>query len=277
MGVEVLVESIWQPVANLVVSPVYLGDNTNEFSYERFSITFTPIVGTAIRLVGDPGGIHNYISVGELRAYAAGDTPITAPTRYDVTLSVKDNLRNVVSRQLLVSANNTPPIVEITAPANNSTYSIEQVQWHTLTANITDAEHGPGELSCSWLTEFHHDDHVHIEPLDTDCNAEGRTDPVGCGTEVYFYSFRLMVTDAAGLAGSDEVRIFPACCPGPGCEAADLSAPKDCLVDLYDLTILLSNFGLHGLNIPGDIQPPWGEVDLADLTHMLTHFGSDCR
>ena len=67
--------------------------------------------------------------------------------------------------------------------------------------------------------------------------------------------------------------IFP--CPQPGCEGGD--ATGDCIVDLNDLTILLSAFGESGApgSVVGDANRD-GRVDLADLTLLLSQFGSNC-
>lgn len=67
-------------------------------------------------------------------------------------------------------------------------------------------------------------------------------------------------------------------CPNAGCEAADLNG--DCLVNLGDLSVLLSNFGSGPVPpVPageGDTDGD-GDVDLADLARLLAAFGSDCR
>lgn len=277
-GVDVLVDGVWQPVSNLVISPAYPGNNGDELAYEQFSMWFTPIVATGVRISGQPGGLHTYITVAELRALAASVEPLAGPTRYDVTLTVTDDLRNAVTRTLLVSVNNSPPSVQITSPVHLATYPMFGQSLVPLEASIVDAEQEPDELNCAWHVVLHHDDHVHPEPVETDCTSEAVVDPHGiCGTETFFYSMALTVTDSAGLSSSDEVRIYPACCPLSGCAGVDLSIPPDCIVDLSDLTILLSNFGNQGVGIPGDVQPPFGVIDLADLTSVLASFGVDCR
>lgn len=278
LGVDVLVGGQWQPVSDLVISPGYPGNNGPELAFEPFTLRFTPVVATAIRISGQPGGLHTYISIGELRALAASAAPLTGPARYDVQLTVTDELRNAVTRELLVSVNNTPPSMQIVSPLNLSTYSMAGQSFVPLSASISDAEHGPGELECAWSVVLHHDEHVHPEPLDPQCETEAVVDPHGiCGAETFFYSMGLTVTDAAGLSVSGEVRIYPACCATNECAGVDLSIPPDCVVDLSDLTTLLSNFGNLGVNLPGDIQPPFGVVDLTDLTTFLAHFGANCQ
>lgn len=67
--------------------------------------------------------------------------------------------------------------------------------------------------------------------------------------------------------------IFP--CPSPGCDGGDLTG--DCLVDLLDLTLLLSAFGESGApgSVVGDTNQD-GLVNLTDLTLLLSQFGSNC-
>lgn len=67
-------------------------------------------------------------------------------------------------------------------------------------------------------------------------------------------------------------------CPQPGCDGFDIaSGTPNCIIDLGDLAVLLSNYGKTGSNIPGDTQPPIGVVDLADLAAMLGIYGKNCN
>lgn len=63
-------------------------------------------------------------------------------------------------------------------------------------------------------------------------------------------------------------------CPNTGCDLGDIDG--NCVVNLSDLTLLLSNFGSVGPGLPGDVEPD-GDVDLSDLTAMLSQFGNDCN
>jgi hypothetical protein len=79
-------------------------------------------------------------------------------------------------------------------------------------------------------------------------------------------------------AAVDDVVITGFLCGGgscgvPGCEA---DANGDCVVNLQDLTLLLSNFGQWGAELPGDVNGD-GRVDLGDLAGLLSAFGADCR
>jgi hypothetical protein len=75
--------------------------------------------------------------------------------------------------------------------------------------------------------------------------------------------------DANGNGIPDECE-----CPQPGCDA-DVNG--DCVVNLADLTVLLSHYGQPGRIVDGDVaQPHDGLVDLADLTFLLSEYGNEC-
>jgi hypothetical protein len=77
-------------------------------------------------------------------------------------------------------------------------------------------------------------------------------------------------------------------CPNPGDSGwyclADIDGSFDCTVGLADLSMLLSNYGMTAGATPlmGDIDPydeffPGdGDVDLGDLSEMLSQYGDDC-
>ncbi|MBU0617338.1 MAG: NF038122 family metalloprotease [Planctomycetes bacterium] len=74
-------------------------------------------------------------------------------------------------------------------------------------------------------------------------------------------------------------------CPNPGASGnyctADIDGSGDCVVDLADLALLLSNYGITSGATPdqGDIDPPGGDgnVDLGDLAALLSQYGEDCN
>ena len=70
----------------------------------------------------------------------------------------------------------------------------------------------------------------------------------------------------------------PSCPSGDDCRMGDVNG--DCVVNLTDITLLLSNFGLDAsvgiAPANGDLDFS-GAVSLADLTLLLSAFGSDCR
>lgn len=76
----------------------------------------------------------------------------------------------------------------------------------------------------------------------------------------------VIVACASGAALADH-------CTEPGCDGPDLN--RDCLVDLADLSLLLSHFGSPGDPNDGDIDGDGG-VNLADLGIILQAYGRDC-
>ena len=126
-------------------------------------------------------------------------------------MTVTDASNATAQAALLISANNTPPNVSITSPTNGMRYPLTNESIYALTANISDAEHGPNQLVCEWQTILHHNNHTHADPVDTNCATATVISPVGCDGENYFYSIVLRVTDAAGLATTQEVRLYPDC------------------------------------------------------------------
>lgn len=98
-------------------------------------------------------------------------------------------------------------------------------------------------------------------------------------------SFKLVThvygEDANGNGIPDECE---GACPNPGASGvyctADIS-DGDCVVNLADLAVLLSNYGMTegATHDDGDIEPSGGDgdVDLADLAALLSQYGDDCN
>lgn len=280
LRVQARIDDRWLDIPGWTIDPPYLGNNG--VNYETFVIDFPPTLASGVRLFGQPGGFNDFISIGELRVFTTAP-PLTEPTRFDVTLTVTDELGVPNSTTLFVTANNTPPDVQITSPADGSTYSTSENTTVDLLATRSDAEHSESELTCEWLTILHHNDHTHVEPADPACSSSSLLSPVGCEpNETYFYELRLTVTDPLGLATTASSFVYPDCgepCPQPGCDGIDVAEPRDCRVDLSDLGVLLANWGVSpsGHALPGDSLPPFGEIDLSDLGAMLAGYGLDCN
>lgn len=143
-----------------------------------------------------------------------GQEPAGGPARRDVTLTVTDAASNSSTARILVSLDNTPPSVQITSPVDGARYAPDGPGFLLpLSAEITDAEHGAGELTCHWRTILHHNEHTHPEADDPHCATVAAITPIGCDGETYFYEFILTVTDAHGLSTSATSRIHPDCPP----------------------------------------------------------------
>lgn len=141
--------------------------------------------------------------------------PSGVPAAYTVTLTVTDPLNATAEATALISLNNTPPNVTITSPTNGARYSLAGETTYSLTAAISDAEHGPEDLTCVWQTILHHNDHIHADPPDTNCATTTLISPLGCGEETYYYTVVITVTDNAGLATTQEIVLRPDCAEKP--------------------------------------------------------------
>lgn len=256
----------WFDVEDLDITPTY--QPNDGVSYETYTITFAPAIGTAIRIVGNPGGSNNFISVGELRVFAQSSD--SSPRRFDATLTVTDSLNNFSTHTFTIGGNNTPPKVTITSPLPDERYDPDASFTQPLTAIVSDAEHSAAELTCRWDRRLIHDTHAHPEPPDFNCESSAVITPHGPDCMSYHWEFILTVTDADGLSTSATAEFFPECdhCPG------DINADK--VIDGRDLSVLLSQF--NQLVTPGtsaDVNHD-GIVDTADMSVLLTSFGQSC-
>ncbi|MFD3004034.1 PKD domain-containing protein, partial [Pontibacter toksunensis] len=138
---------------------------------------------------------------------SAADTLVS----YNVTLTVRDSQGSADSISMLISVNNTPPQVTITSPTDNMKYPMTSESTYSLKATVSDAEHSSSQLTYRWQTILHHEDHQHPEPAVTSQEAVTTISPLGCGAEAYFYRVKLTVTDAAGLATTREISLYPDC------------------------------------------------------------------
>lgn len=171
----------------------------------------------------------------------------SAPTRYDVRLTVTDSGSLTSSADVVVSVNNTPPAVSITSPAAGTLYSMLGDETHSLAASISDLEHGPQGLSCEWQVSLFHNNHMHAEPVDTSCSTTALTSPAGCDGNTYFYRMQLSVRDAAGLATTRFVDLYPDCSnsqPHPDLSVSLTDAPDPVIAGTtLGYTATISNSG----------------------------------
>jgi glucose/arabinose dehydrogenase len=137
--------------------------------------------------------------------------PIGTPRKYVVTLTVKDSVNATAIDSIIISVNNTPPVVNITSPVKNSTYNIGLDTVYAFTAIVSDAEHTAGQLKYEWQQLLRHDTHEHPGPVDTVRNTFGSITRIGCNGDEYYWLIRLKVTDAAGLSTTDSSKIYPNC------------------------------------------------------------------
>ncbi len=137
--------------------------------------------------------------------------PINSPYSFTVKLSVTDTAGQTKMDELLISLNNTPPVVNITSLPDSSFYDLDVTTLIQLDGLANDAEHHPNELTYEWRTFLHHDTHEHTDLIEEAQQARFFISPLGCNDETYWYRVELNVTDAAGLTGNSTVGLFPYC------------------------------------------------------------------
>ena len=137
--------------------------------------------------------------------------PPGVPTTYTVTLTVTDNNGQSNQTQLIVSVNNTPPVVNITSIPADGYYPVGVDTTYQLVAAVSDAEHGPGALTYAWRTTLYHNTHNHPEGEDNNVTTSTIISGVGCDGETYYYIISLRVTDAGGLSTTVQRRLDPRC------------------------------------------------------------------
>ena len=142
------------------------------------------------------------------------NAPANTPTKYVVKLTVTDNLGATSMDSIIISVNNTPPLVNITSPVKNSLYKIGPDTLYTCAATVTDAEHTAAALKYEWQTFLRHNSHVHPEGISNAISPTTNISRIGCNGDEYYWFIKLTVTDAAGLSAIDSAKIFPDCNPG---------------------------------------------------------------
>ncbi|PHN00961.1 PQQ-dependent sugar dehydrogenase [Flavilitoribacter nigricans] len=178
----------------------------------------------------DSGSIATYFwdfGDGSTSSEAAPDHIYRAagsgPEQFTVRLTVKD--AQGLSRQdsRIISLNNTPPTARISSIGKGVRYPTDETTVLRLAAEVHDAEHQPEDLQYEWRVYFHHNDHFHPEPVDTQTESFLVVEPLGCGEEIYYYRVELKVTDAAGLSATDR-RVIRPYCEDPFVELMPLTA-----------------------------------------------------
>ena len=141
--------------------------------------------------------------------------PAGTPVKFVVKLTVTDNQGAASTDSLIISLNNTPPVVNITSPAKNSIYKLGGDTLYSCTAAVTDAEHTSAQLTYAWQTFLRHNNHQHPEVIDNIKNTQTAISRIGCNGDDYYWLITLKVTDAAGLSAMDSSKIFPGCFNSP--------------------------------------------------------------
>ncbi len=133
-----------------------------------------------------------------------------SPKKFVVRLTVTDNGGASNTDSVIISVNNTPPVVKITSPVKNSLYKQGPDTLYTCAATVTDAQHTGSQLRYEWQTTLRHNNHEHREGIVEAVSPKTLIQRVGFyGTDVYYWLIELTVTDAAGLSTKDSAKIFP--------------------------------------------------------------------
>ncbi len=153
--------------------------------------------GSAVSTAANPS--HNFTA------------PANTPKKFVVKLTVTDIQNGQSTDSIIISVNNTPPVVNITSPVKNSTYVLGSDTLYSCTATVTDDEHSGGQLTYAWQSFLRHNLHEHAEPVVTTPTTQTLISRIGCNGDTYYWMIKLTVTDAAGLSDTDSSMIFPQC------------------------------------------------------------------
>ena len=168
---------------------------SNSYDPENGAISYAWDFGDgSTSTAADPS--HSFTSAGNV------------PKKFIVRLTVQDNMGSSSADSMIISVNNTPPVVNIISPVKNSRYRIGPDTLYTLQASVNDAEQTDGQLSYQWQTILRHNNHQHPEAIDTNRITSSQLSRIGCNGDTYYWLITLTVTDAAGLSATDSSKIF---------------------------------------------------------------------
>ncbi|MEZ4738218.1 MAG: PKD domain-containing protein [Flavobacteriales bacterium] len=193
--------------------PVAMATQTVQYGPGPLNVSFSA-AGSS-----DPEGLPityhwNFGNGSTSTAQAPNQVFVSPPgvvTTYTVVLTVTDNIGQTATQQMIVSVNNTPPVVNITSIPPNALFPVGIDTTYSLQASVTDAEHSTAQLSYAWRTTLYHNTHNHPEPIDQNVSSSTVISGVGCDGDLFYYTVTLAVTDAAGLTGYAERTLFPRC------------------------------------------------------------------
>ena len=132
------------------------------------------------------------------------------PRKFVVKLTVTDNGGATHTDSVIISVNNTPPVVNITSPIKNSHYTPGPDTLYSCIATVSDGQHSGSQLKYEWQTILRHNSHEHRDAINNAISPSTLIQRVGfVGDDVYYWLIELTVTDAAGLSTKDSSKIFP--------------------------------------------------------------------
>ena len=113
--------------------------------------------------------------------------PAGVPTRYDVTLAGHGQRRGDEHEDADHLPEQQSAVVAITSPPSGTLYPLTGDTTYSLTANVSDAEHADGQLAYQWQTILRHNNHEHLNPVDTNPTRRTVISPIGCDGNIYYY------------------------------------------------------------------------------------------
>ena len=211
-------------------------------------------------------------------------TPSANSILYSVVLTVKDDSTTSKSTILLVSVNNTPPIINSTSISGMNTFPNSVNLTVSLTANVTDNESANSLLTYKWETALYHNTHNHPEPISYSQNSSIVLEAVPCDGEIYFYKVKLTVTDPQGLSTTFVQNIVPTC-PTNNFDAQAPTIPNNLKVSVVNLTnisltwtpstdnvgVVLYEIYMNGIKIG---ETPNSNYNISNLTPYTQYYFS---
>lgn len=165
--------------------------------------------GTALSYLWDFGDGNSATSAITQHTYNA-----TGIQSFNAVLTVTDADGGVDTASVVVSPNNTPPVVTIISPVDGTFYPPSSDTTYDLIADISDNEHPVSGMECTWSVRLHHNTHFHGGPPLQGCQTQAVISPEGCDGESYFWEVEITVKDPAGLIAIDSVRLDTPDCGG---------------------------------------------------------------
>ncbi len=207
--------AVWKisPIGVTNLPPIAMADQSVQYGPGPLTVNFSAAGSSdpengALSYAWDFGNGNTGTGFSVQHTFTA---PPGVPTSYTVTLTATDPQGGQNTRTLLVSVNNTPPVVAITGFPNGHLYPPGVDTTYALQASVTDAEHPPGQLSYAWRTILHHNNHVHPEAETTTPTGTTVISGVGCYGDEFSFEVVLQVTDAGGLSTTVTNWLYPRC------------------------------------------------------------------